>query len=355
MRFIYIALIAGLYLFFLLYKEDLSLVIFLSCLILPAVLFVFILFISGKVGIISAGMKESVKKGDNAKICISVRNGSFFPVSAAQLSILIKKEPLGLCELQKVTMPLPARSTENVTVSLGTNHCGRIVCEIKELRIYDVLALTSLKIKKAAGVYASVDFLPAGNIPLDSGCSGQLSVRESISGEASFSSRGKISDEYDELRDYRDGDKLNKVAWKLCGKQGDPDSYIVRDSEKGREAVYLLIADVYSAKDEKKLDTLYELFYTAADTMCSHEIAFDSIKADNTILENISLTDNFSECIEGIYGENSSLDEIASNPKNKRYDKIVLVTADKNTPAADKLRLAYAARETVIVCNEQDA
>lgn len=353
MKFLYLIILIVLVFFYIQYNDNLSLIILIAAAVFPVVLLTVLLFQRKKIGIEMVMPNPQTAKGDNAEAAIILKNSSVLPVSAAKMTIVCRYVPFGGEQRQQITVPVPAMGKQTLTIKLRSEHCRRVECTAEHIRIYDLLHLFCVKIKSADHSVVYTDFVPNGDVPLEPNVQAQLSVKENVSGEANLGAVSFNRQEYDELREYRDGDKLNRIAWKLSGKTGD--ELIVRDSSSKSEPVYLLLFDIYSAEDsEETADRLYELYYTAAETMCSHEIMFDSFRADGTLLENISVTDGFSECISGIFGNIRRMDSLIENSKNKRYDKIVFVTASADRAALNGAVKKFGAREAVVIYSPRE-
>lgn len=348
MKFFYFVILIVLVFFFVLYKDNLSLILLIAAAVLPLVLLVILLWQVRKLRVDMISPALRTEKGESTEAEIVMTNSSFFPVSAAKLTIICRYVPFGGEQRQQITVPVPSSGKQTLTVKISSDNCCRAECMTAQVKVYDLLHLFSVKLRCSELSCVYTDFVPRGDVPLEPGVQAQLSVKENVSGEANLSAVNFNRQEFDELREYRDGDKLNRIAWKLSGKTGD--ELIVRDSSSKSEPVYLLIMDLYSAEnDPRTADRLYELYYTAADTMCSHEILFDCFKSDGSLLENISVTDGFSDCISGIYGNYRDARFLIENSKNKRYDKIVFVTASKDNSAVNSAIRKFGAREAVVI------
>ena len=348
MKFLYPVILIVLVFFFILYNDNLSLIILIVAAVFPVILLISLLCVRRRIKMEIIPPSPQTQKGGSADAAIILRNTSVLPVSAAKMTIVCRYLPFGEQQRQQITVPVPANGKQTLTIKLSSEYCRRVECTAEQIRIYDFLHLFSMKVRSSDLSFVYTDFVPNGEASLEPAVQSQLSVKDNVSGEANLGAVSFNKQEYDELREYRDGDKLNRIAWKLSGKTGD--ELIVRDSSSKSEPVYLLLLDIYSAEGSPRTaDRLCELFYTAADTMCSHEIMFDSFKADGTLLENISVTDGFSECISGIYGNYHRIEDIIENSKNKRYDKIVYVTASEERSSVNAAIKKFGARDAVVI------
>lgn len=349
MKILYIVMTVALTFFYILYSDNLSLIILLSVILLPIMTFLMLIFARKKISIDIIPGKKTAKKNEKSDFFVKITNNGFFPVSQANVTLEMTCFPYEKKEIESFTTPLPSYFTQSATISVSPLLCGKIICNVKEIRLHDVLGLFSVKLKNFKGKRAEIIFLPKGDVPLDSASAISLSLKENVSSETNFNASQTFTDEYDSLRDYCDGDKLNKIAWKLCGKSGNDDNIIVRDFEKGKEERNLLILDASSTDDDTILDELIELFYTAADTMCRHEITFDSILSDGRILEGISLSEKFDSCIIGTFGNSCDISEICKNTLNKKYERLAVVTSDSKSFDYNKMKLSYNARELILI------
>lgn len=345
--FLYTVLLIVLVMFFLLYANNLALVFLSAAALMLPLLYSGLIYTKKRIRIISCGERIKCVKGSRAEAAFRVENNSRLPVSAVRMIFKVRYVPGGEDKLYYVSVPLPAKSSQIVSVKVDSEICGRMECSIASVKICDCLHIFGSNIHEAEALKAYADFLPDGSIRVSPEIEELLSVKESIGGEADFTPN--ISYELDELRPYKDGDKLNRVAWKLSGRNGN-DELTVRDSSVRRESVYLLVMDIDSAEgDPVETDRLYELFYHAAEIMCSHEISFDSVKADGEILKNVSAGDKSEECIASMYGDFAGTESICGNTSNSRYDKIILAASGDSSGTAEKITEAYGAREALIL------
>ena len=114
---------------------------------------------------------------------------------------------------------------------LPAEHCGQLLCRMEGSRVYDYLGLFWLRVPKKGNLRITVRPEP---IPLP--------VLPQLDGYAAQAWRPKPGggfSEQHELRQYRPGDNLNQIHWKLTAKTGE---YIVREAmepEKNRVLVEL--------------------------------------------------------------------------------------------------------------------
>ena len=133
-----------------------------------------------------------------------------------------------------------------VEIEAPTAHCGALELEAEEIRVYDYLGLFSLSVSPPPPCTVLCRPIPALCVPVD--------VPDSLRGPASPRSathRGPGED-YD-LREYRPGDPMRSVHWKLSSKW---DELIVRERAETAAPLPLLTLDLFGEPD--RLDRLLD-------------------------------------------------------------------------------------------------
>ena len=126
---------------------------------------------------------------------------------------------------------------------LPTQHCGKLICIPEKARVYDYLGLFRLKIQKKAPVSVTVLPEPVSmqNIP---------DLQRYMAASWRPKPGGGFSENH-EMRQYRPGDNLNQVHWKLTAKTGE---IIVREPmepEKRRVLVEMELRGTPEELDRK--------------------------------------------------------------------------------------------------------
>ena len=134
-------------------------------------------------------------------------------------------------------------------VPLDTSHCGAYISRVEKARVYDYLGLFWLPVRRPAPVETVV--LPTAREPRRLPNLSHFLVRR-----LKPKPGGGFSEEH-ELRDYRPGDSLRDIHWKLSVKT---DRVIVREAQESVRGLTLLTFDLQG--DEVRIDeTLEELLW----------------------------------------------------------------------------------------------
>lgn len=243
--------------FFVLYKDLLALILFLSVLCIPVILFVMHL-VSYLLTKIEVQIEDSSFGIDKpAKILITVKNSSPFAVTHIKLTAKCKNLFLNTEHDCRFVISAAPFSTKVFTYEMSSEHIGNIEFSIKKAQFYDFFSLfrldKSIKTSKIIPVY-----------PETVSVSGVIRPNNFFVGEAEKFSSSKAGDDPSEIfniREYAEGDKLNKIHWKLTSKT---DKYMVKEYSlpvSDNIFIYLdLKAKDTSDESLKKIDSLIKTY-----------------------------------------------------------------------------------------------
>lgn len=135
--------------------------------------------------------------------------------------------------------------SHHMLLDLPTAHCGLVRCQVDKARICDYLGL--FRFPRRWNGAAEILILPEARPPRD------LPGITQLSATAFHPKPGGGYSEYHELRDYRPGDSLRQVHWKLTAKT---DRAVVREPQEPERKPLLLTLDLPS--DPAALDSVLD-------------------------------------------------------------------------------------------------
>jgi len=214
----------------------------------------------------SASLQKSVaiQKREALVISLKVKNNTFL-ACRVRVKLAIRNELLQ--EEQTETLFITAGpSGQTVEQVLSSPYCGKLDCRISELRIYDYLGLVSFRKKTAQGESLVVFVLPSV-YPLTSLAGGSKIHQDTESDEFSPSKAGDDPGEIFAIREYRNGDLLTRIHWKLSGRH---DHLMVKDFGLPMSEEVLLLLDLNGRP--KQVDGLLDSLYSLSCFLLEHQI-----------------------------------------------------------------------------------
>ena len=244
-RILYIFILITAICFYPLYRDNLSYITLISVTALP-VLMLIQLAVSAR--LLERSIKKNssaIFKGSEGEAQITLVNNSIFPMSGVRVGVRITYLPTGETRRQTADIPLPARSSQTVTVGITPKNCGEARVFLEYVKVYDLLHLFSVKLFKNEGLIGRVCIIPKVEAKYSEEASALMQARPSASG-SDDSGKGD-SGAFGDVSGYRDfipGDRLSRLHHKLSARF---DKDIVRVMSPDSSGHFLLTADL-SAK-----------------------------------------------------------------------------------------------------------
>lgn len=202
--------------FAVMYNEYFMGIIFLAAVLLPFTLLGILLYTSYKIRIKLDTTTLLVDKEEYLNLSILIKNASIFPISRMKLFIQYLNEFSGEVKKEYLQVVLDQKSSQNVSCQITSRYCGNLQFEVKSARIYDYLHIWSVnkKIRQAVHVIVMPEIC---DIPGD-----MIKENPAVLMDSDIYSEYKPGDDPSEvfsIRDYREGDKPNRIHWKLSYKE----------------------------------------------------------------------------------------------------------------------------------------
>lgn len=298
--YVAVAIVSGV--FFILYRDPLSLILFLVVLAIPLLLFVLAV-------LMRLGIRITVETGhsvcsceEKAKISLVIANYSLLPVSqikvfASYKNVFFQRDDVG--EFNFFALPL---SKNRYEIEMDSRHAGRVDLFFKKARVLDYFGVFSLPVRIRKTV--SVSFLPKAHL-----IEPTLRKNNYTASEANRYSAHKPGDDPAEvfaIREYVDGDKFSRIHWKLTSKQ---DAYMVKDySLPINEAVLILPELAFGAGQESDLDlvdAVLEVAFSLSNTLVErktlHAVGYYNAEADKICTHQINDLDDLYSAFGAIF------------------------------------------------------
>ena len=259
--------------FFICYNGYISLYVFVLSLLFPV--FAFLLSLPGILGLrveLLAGREGSgasltgtscARKGEAIPLQLAVWNATPFSSGRVQARLTVVNTFTGQREEERFSFTAGPRR-QVFQHQLSSRTCGRVVCQVDWLWACDYLGLFALPVRPPRGLSAT--FWPTV-YPLE------LEVRESSipDSEGERYSQTKPGDDPTELfalRDWREGDRLSRIHWKLSQKLGRP---LVKELGLPLSDHRLFLLDLNGTGTET--DALLDAFASLSSFLAEGEVA----------------------------------------------------------------------------------
>lgn len=354
----YIVLTVSIGVFHILYKGDLSFILLVFLIAMPAVMFI-ILCIQTKLLKVKVTCVNSVsERGSPALLKVTLHNRSLLPMAACRVAVRYKpvfsaeKLPEEICGM---TVPINPRSSGTVSLSLVPGHCGAVELYAKSIKITDLLGLTFLY-KRVS--YRDKTVILPGASPMNA----EIESSPVSGAENSVFSDAKPGDDPSEifaLREYRDGDRMNRIHWKLSSRT---ESFIVKELSLPVSSKILVLCDFSGCERPTHTDAVLDAAMTLSSFLvrngidCALAASFnDGTPFTSEISDSSGLLAAFTELCLNIgrldFKRGAEISDAAAVVKNGFSHVLVCVYAVNKAYAEELTRLCGDARLTVFCPN----
>lgn len=264
MQFTYILLTALVFVFHILYKGDLSFILLVFLLIMPLLLFIILMIQSAMLKIYVEHTSDTAERGKPETIRIHLENRCFLPVTSCKVTLRYKccfppDKPLS--EKYSLTVPVaPLSSKEILNINFTPQHCGYMDISSKSAVISDLIGLTFIRKKLRYG--NKIIVLP--NISPFGKDMEKSFAYDTESDTFSDIRPGDDPSEIFELREYRGGDRMNRIHWKLSSRGED---LIVKELSEPISSKILILCDKGSCRNSEETDKILDIAATLSNFM----------------------------------------------------------------------------------------
>lgn len=246
-RMAYIMVLLGAILFSMLYTSTLASVLLAAVIALPV--------LSGIVGFISAftvdtkpcTLKLITEKEQGFCYVIQIENTSFFPVSPVRLTGSFPDDKKKSIEQKQLIITLSPFKKMKINFNGVLRYRGMYSATIDVIESFDLLRIFKFKRKLAAK--CEIQVLPRR---IDIYRSGEST--ESSDSDRTLPRKGLDKTDFSSVREYKEGDLMQSVHWKLSAKQNE---LMVKQFEQNAVNTAVIISDYssgYIGEDKQLAD-----------------------------------------------------------------------------------------------------
>lgn len=236
-QLLYLLLTLAMVLFFILYRGRLSLELLIFTLVLPLIQWVMLSVMKHTVRVRLRHSKLPIHRDESYQWVLLIQNTSPFPSPYATAELEYRCSLCDDSQPLRLRVPVLALNTGRVRLSFHAMVCGAMELRVHKLIIYDPLRLFHRTIQVGLADRILISPEPSLDLPTDWEPAFQVD-EESV--EFSKDKPGDDPSEIFDLHEYRAGDSVSRIHWKLSSKL---DSLMVKEYSLPLASAYLLLCD----------------------------------------------------------------------------------------------------------------
>lgn len=322
-KLLYICLLIILAVFYILYIDNLSFFLLMLGILFPVILFFITLHIRSKLNAELSCIKLSENKNSDITIDVNIENKSIFPVSNACVTLEIMNVLDSIPEEMTAIIPIQPKNMQNMSFNVSSKYCGKLIVSLKKIKIYDYFNINSFT--KKFECHKEIVIMPQ-TYPI------QIFTDHSLdeNTESELYSKIRAGDDCSEvfnIRNYADGDKINRIHWKLSMKH---DEIMVKDYSLPINCSVLLLFEFftdYTAGYMEKLNTIIETLSSVAESIAEseavHEIGWYNTSKNLYISNRISTSEDVASFLGTV------MRATAYNEKEKAFSHHMKINAER--------------------------
>lgn len=220
---------------------------------------------------------DSMERPARAVISLSVENsGKWLPVAKGIAWVRYENFFSGEKGKMKVRFSVDAGKRRGRRIPVIMHHCGNVSIQVEKVKIYDYLNLFAVKVGKNFDVQDVLVMPPLKEIYL--GKERWYNETNEDSDRFSLYKKGDDPSEIFDIRDFKDGDRIQRIHWKLSSKTGH---YMVKDGSLPLAKAIHIFVDL-CAEDSRHADLLVQGIYSVSMVLMAqgvpqHYIWYDSV------------------------------------------------------------------------------
>lgn len=271
-KLLYAALIVVMVFFFVLYRGNLSFELLIFTLALPVVIWLMLLRLRSALKIALYHSKEQILKGQIYQWIVQVQNSSLLSSAHAQVTVEYRNSLTGKPTELTLELPVLPHNTQRLRLSFHAVTCGMMQIRVKSFVLYDPLRLFHRTIKLA--LHDTIVIMPAPTALLPEEWP-PVPQPDADSTEYSKNKAGDDPSEIFDLHNYRDGDLVSRIHWKLSSKL---DTLMVKEYSLPLSAGCLLLTDYRQTHGQPdsalRIDAMFSAVSAAAAQLSEQNSAF---------------------------------------------------------------------------------
>lgn len=312
-------------------------------------------YLKGHVQIVLESYIPVVQKGEEMEVSIRIRNSGVIPITRLILWLSYENEYSPAQGTEPFEVCVAAKGETTITYLAKAKYCGRVNFFLSKGKIFDPLGLFGKRIKSEAEIQLNV--LPdIYEVPLMVGDKGQNYIAEAE--EYKLDRAGDDPSEIFDIREFREGDTLQRVHWKLSAKA---DQLMTKEFGSQMNCGVLLLLDLYQHTSTgvgiERMDAFMEIASSLLFSICRAGVFFAAAWYDE---EKRIVERYFVKSEEDVY---VVIDRILSSPcymreynlyegyeteyPNSRYDTILKLDTNLVLQKDRRQMIAYTEMELV--------
>lgn len=197
-------------------------------------------------------LKDNVGRGAINEMSVIVKNPCHLPNCGVTLTFDLKNSLIEDSKQVKVDVPVEKYGDNTITLKISADHCGYVYIDNVDIKMCDMLQLISFN--KNVNVEARYMVIPSYvDAP-----SNKSAYKPQDDSEINVREVGEDTTEIESMREYRPGDRMQRIHWKLSSKM---EELMVKEYAVDVDIDISLVCEIV-IDNVSEIDTLMDALYS---------------------------------------------------------------------------------------------
>ncbi|MCR5204772.1 MAG: DUF58 domain-containing protein [Lachnospiraceae bacterium] len=277
----YLFLLILIVFFVLVFKQNYLVFLLFPYVLLPAVLIPLFIINVKKISIKGGSVVESTEVGNNIVFYTEYVNPTYYPFLKCSLTFSMNNLFFKADKDNLLNINVLPKKTDRVNISVRTSAIGMVVFEGKGMTVTGFMGMVSMKLPVSFNVQVPVFPEKKENVDV-----AEIPYSEGYDEYTEPDLKGNLSSDIKEIREYRPGDRLARIHWKLTAKM---EELQVKEMERTSVMSLVVVPELERSQISSTVSTLDAVSRELANRGERFEIClYNSVACsfDNYIIDN---------------------------------------------------------------------
>ncbi len=230
-------------------------------------------------------------RGQEIGLKVTIQNKSIFPVGKIKLFLAYGENQMIKTEKRVLKLSDVLRGKTEAWERFAVFRSGYYDFKVKKIQIFDPLGLFYVTRRRKSVAHVMV--LPKlEEVPVKLGDSVKHFYGETMDYDEDHP--GKDSSEVFGVREFQEGDKLQRIHWKLSARMDD---LMVKEDSLPKSCAVVLFMPESTADNGEMLDYAASLSFSLMDAKCAHFVAWQSKSRSDVMRMRVTDEESFYEAL----------------------------------------------------------
>ena len=234
--------------FVLVFKQNYLVFLLFPYVILPAVLIPLFLVNVRKIKVTGGAVVSGIDVGENILFFTEYENPTYFPFMKCSMTFSMNNLFYQVNKDSILNINIMPKKKDRVTLSVKTAKVGMVVFEGKGMQVTGFMGMVSIKLPVSFCVQ-----IPVFPKTVEKTEVAEIPYSEGYDEYTEPDLKGNLSSDIKEIREYRPGDRLARIHWKLSAKMDDLE---VKEMERTSVMSLVIVPELEKSRIEATVDML---------------------------------------------------------------------------------------------------